>query len=363
MSFPTPMKNQGGFWRSSWYDEGGKRRWKSFGNVKKVTKGEAERRYEEWLASWVVDERVKNPGRAGLTLQDLAERYQVHAEQYYRRADGTPTREASNIAYAVAHVTEAMGDELASEFTPGKLKAVRKKMIAAGLARTTINDRVKKVRGMFKWAASEELVTAEVWHGLQAVEPLKRGRSEAKETEKVTPAPEADIEKVRPDVPTPVCALIDLQLLTGMRPGEVVLMRGCDLDMSGSEWVFEPEWHKTQHHGHERPILLGPRSQAIITPYLVHDLAAYLFRSSHHKAKLPRYTVDSYAQAIRRACNRLGVDAWSPGQLRHNAGTRLREVYGLEGAKVILGHQKVETTQVYAEADTRRARQIVAEVG
>ena len=32
--------------------------------------------------------------------------------------------------------------------------------------------------------------------------------------------------------------MIQVQLLTGMRPGEVVLMRGCDLNIANDVWEY-----------------------------------------------------------------------------------------------------------------------------
>jgi hypothetical protein len=45
------------------------------------------------------------------------------------------------------------------------------------------------------------------------------------------------------------------------------------------------------------------------------------------------------------------------------AATRLRAAYGLETARVILGHSRVETSQIYAERDLGRAAQVMGEVG
>jgi integrase len=53
---------------------------------------------------------------------------------------------------------------------------------------------------------------------------------------------------------------------------------------------------------------------------------------------------------------------WHPNQLRHTRATELRR-YGLDVAKTILGHTKVETTQVYAEKDMAAAMELVARIG
>ncbi len=65
--------------------------------------------------------------------------------------------------------------------------------------------------------------------------------------------------------------------LAGMRPGKVVLMRGCDLETTESIWVYKPMEHKTQHHGRERIIHLGPQAQGILCPLLKPDMTMFLF--------------------------------------------------------------------------------------
>jgi integrase len=98
--------------------------------------------------------------------------------------------------------------------------------------------------------------------------------------------------------------------------------------------------------------------------YPSHVRAQERKRKSDPKRK-PRdhYDVTSYRQAITRACKRAGVPAWRPNQLRHNAATRLRAEFGIDVAKAVLGHRRVETTQIYAEADRARAMQAIERVG
>ena len=66
----------------------------------------------------------------------------------------------------------------------------------------------------------------------------------------------------------PVVAMVKLQRLTGMRPGEVVLMRPCDLDISGAVWIYRPSRHKTKWRGKDRTVCLGPQVQAMLKPFL-----------------------------------------------------------------------------------------------
>jgi integrase len=54
---------------------------------------------------------------------------------------------------------------------------------------------------------------------------------------------------------------------------------------------------------------------------------------------------------------------WSPLQLRHAAATAIRSQFGLESAQVVLGHAKANTTEIYAERDLAKARQVMREIG
>ena len=53
---------------------------------------------------------------------------------------------------------------------------------------------------------------------------------------------------------------------------------------------------------------------------------------------------------------------WSPNRLRHSRATELRP-YGLDVAKTVLGHSKVETTEVYAEKDLAAAMELMGRIG
>jgi integrase len=76
-----------------------------------------------------------------------------------------------------------------------------------------------------------------------------------------------------------------------------------------------------------------------------------------------RYTTMSYGHAIAKACQRAGVPRWYPHQLRHNAATWLRKEFGLEVARVVLGHRTAAVTEVDAEVDRARAIDVMGRVG
>lgn len=336
------------------------------------------------------------PGAATtLTVSELVLKFDGWAEGYYRDADGTPTSELDWLRRSLLPVDELYGPTPAAEFGPLALKAVRQKMVEGGLSRKTVNARVNRVRRAFKWAVSEQLVPPAVIEGLRAVAALKAGRTEAKETEPVGPAPEADVAAVLPHLVPTVRAMVEVQYHTGCRPGEVRRMVPADVDRAGEVWVWRPGRHKTLYRGKARVIPLGPKCRAVLAPFLEgkgpDDLVftpaaakaeryAALRKTRKSKvqpsqvsrakppAKLKKqpaafYTVSRYAGAIAEGCARAGVPAFAPNQIRHTHGTRVRRLYGLEAAQVALGHAQANVTQVYAERDQSLAEKVAREIG
>jgi integrase len=59
----------------------------------------------------------------------------------------------------------------------------------------------------------------------------------------VLPAPLAHVEAVKRHVAPQVRAVIDLQLLTGARGGELLIMRPVDIDTTGKVWLYRPATH------------------------------------------------------------------------------------------------------------------------
>jgi len=330
---------------------------------------------------------------ADLTVNELILRFWRHVESHYRHADGTPTAEQDNFRLSLKPLKELYGHSLAANFGPLALKTVRKKMIDAKLTRSLINQRISRVKRLFKWAVAEELVPASVHYGLIAVEGLKAGRTEAKDRPQVQPVAEEHIEAVLPKLNRHVRGMVQVQRLTGMRPGEVCTLKRSEIDMSSAIWFYRPSQHKTAWRGKERLIAIGPRAQEILKEFFTPNTDDYLFsprrmmaeRAVEMRAKRKtnvqpsqkcrrktkpkrslgeRYCRQAYVYAIRRACHKVGIrPSWHPNQLRHSFGTECRKRFGLEAAQVGLGHAKADITQIYAERNVALAAHVAAEVG
>jgi integrase len=96
-------------------------------------------------------------------------------------------------------------------------------------------------------------------------------RSDALESEPITPVNVEDVTVVNPHVTRQVWAMIQLQLLTAARRGEVRMMRTRDFFTTTTPWEYHPDSHKTQLRGRSRVIFLGGRAQEVVRRFLKPD--------------------------------------------------------------------------------------------
>lgn len=374
----------------------------------------SKRAYAREVAKLAAGQRTNGPPRTrDAYVGELIAAFWDHVlVRYVKR--GIPTTERGAFRRALLPLGDLYADVRTNDFGPADLLAIRARFVADGLCRKNINRLVGRIVRCFKWGVSRHFVPAEVWQSLLSVEGIKR--QEMPDNPAVRPVSESDIEAVKPHVSRQVWGLIQLQLWTGCRPDEACAIRGADLKITGPIWEYWPESHKTEHHDKARTIFLGPQAQEAIRPFLRDDPAAYLFdprdarrewlRSIgktgdvHFSGKHQpgqRYTSNTYGRAVRNACelafgmprhlrhipsNPRGdvtatdittrrkeatewyrLHAWSPNQLRHLAATKIRAAYGIEAARIILGHSSAVTTEIYAEKDAATARTIMAQLG
>jgi hypothetical protein len=83
-----------------------------------------------------------------------------------------------------------------------------------------VNHEVGRVKRVFRWAVSEEMAPASVWHGLLACPGLRKGKSAAPESDPVKPFPLEHIDKAKAKMRPVARAMVDFMLLTGCRPNE-----------------------------------------------------------------------------------------------------------------------------------------------
>lgn len=426
-----------------------------------------EQRYHQAVAEWLAAGKFLAADPTTIAIKELVARFWHYAEDYYRTETDFRNKELEQFRLAFRPLKELYAETPATQFGPRALKAVQRRMVEMGWCRPYINKQINRIRHAFKWAVSDELIPGSVLHGLQSVPGLKRGRTDAREPKAVKPAPMNMVVAIKPFVSRQVWTMVQLQLLTAARPGEICRMQPCDIDRgvnrddghdddyfcfigdhakSGDDskvlkatftraaedgkriWVYQLEHHKTAHHGFNKKIWIGPRAQQVLAPFLLRDPEAHCFSPTESMAewrqrgsenrKTPagqgnspgtnrkdkprwtpgqRYTTSTYRLAIARACDQAfpppeplaqrddenkkewkarltkeqkaelkawrKAHRWHPHQLRHNAATYLRREFGLEAARIILGHHSTAVTEIYAEKDEQQAMEAIMKVG
>jgi integrase len=368
---------------------------------------ESKKKYARLVEAWLARQEPRKGDAEALpplaeiedvpAVNEIILVYLRYAATYYKPTEEGEEKEVGCIRDALRIVKEQYGRSPVLKFGPKALKAVREAMLERGWARTYVNHQISRIKRMFRWATEEELIPASVYHALQAVRGLRKGQPGIRESRKIRPVAVSTIKKVLAKVGPMMRAMILFQLHTGCRPGEMLRLKPRRIDRSRDVWVYRPRRHKTAHHGKRREIFIGPRAQRVLEPWLKGTAAdEFVFSPiraeelrqaerranrktplwpSHEsrllakrktdpaRAKRCRYDTASYRRAIKRACKLANVPNWAPNRLRHTAASRLRKRYGIEMARIILGHSTAFTTEIYAETDRQKAAEIMGRIG
>ncbi len=312
-----------------------------------------------------------------ITVKHVASVYHEHAKSIYPAA----SKDLARIKKLTDEIIEHYGDLAADKFGPRSLKDQRKRWIDAGNSRKYCNRLTNGVIRMYKHAVSEELVDQATWQALRAVEPLRIGQTTARETDPIQPADIAAVRATAIHLSPVLKAMLRIHIATGMRPSELCRMRPCDIDRTGEVWMYRPARHKTAGRGKTRAIPIVGDAQDALVDYLNRAQDSYCFSPAEsvawlrakqrldrkgygsyrklksHPAKRPGdcYDSHSYRRAIQSAAEQAKVAKWHPYQLRHLAGTIVRDALGPEAAQALLGHANIQMTEHYAKVTERKA--------
>ena len=365
----------------------------------KASRAEYDRLIGEWLAAGRCPTKID----PGVSVAELALAYWQFAKSYYRK-DGRPSGSMDRIRVAVRTLRTTYAQVPALEFGPLALQAIQRQLAEADRSRRYVNYLISTIKQVFRWGVSQELIPESVYRALTTVVGLRKGHTAARESKPIQPIADEMVDATLPDLPKVVADMVRFQRLAGCRPAEVCLVRPCDVDMTGEVWIYRPESHKTEHHGRERIICIGPKAQDVLRSYLLRPEECYCFSPKdserkrlagrHEKRKTPlscgnrpgsnrkrrpkrrprdRYDTNSYRRAIHRAVDLANrkrraegnelLPKWSPNRLRHSAATEIRKRFGLEAAQVTLGHANADVSQIYAERDLSLAVEVMRKIG
>lgn len=334
---------------------------------------ESRTKYKAFLTWWEEKEQALPTAAVASvrTVGDLVNTFLIHARSYYVDEAGEPTSQYHSFRCYFGQLLEHEADTSLEQFNRTRLLAQRDRW-AATVSRYTVNKALSWVRHLFRWGYRERYVSGTVLLEVRETEPLSKGRSMAREHDPVQPVPDMDLEATLMQARPQLADMLRVQVLVGCRPGELRRLRGGELVRQGSVrlqgrtiplpeglWAFLPSRHKNKHRGQVLAYWVGPQAQALLAAHLLQAGDGYLFPTRHS----PYYSREGYWRAVRNAAERAGVPAWSPGQLRHNTLSRYDNAAGIQAASTIVGHTRVETTQIYAERNLQQAAELVTKMG
>ncbi len=352
---------------------------------------EVNQRYAECLKQIVSAKQVVPRKRAKseteCTLNGLIQRYLQTAEM---RSSPKEFREDKR---ALLNLSDFCGTTPGDEFGPLALTAFQtycmtlkdqraKDQAAAQLvSRTYVNKIVKRVRHFIKWCCANEKIPAEQYHKLQTVRPLMIGDPGTRESDPILPVDDEIVQATLPFMKPVIATMVQMQLLCGMRPGEVCRMKMSDIDRKLDIWLYKVQRHKRTRNGQVLYKALNVTAQAVLKDYLREDPDEPLFsplesevlrvsqniRARRRKKIRNYYDTESYNQAIENAikkAKRAGVEIphWHALQIRHSSGTQVSQLLGQQAAQRWLGHKNLNTTNIYTESQTKELIHIAREL-
>lgn len=349
---------------------GGKEVWRTFGPWGSAA---AKLAYRRFALEWAAGQTGAGDG-AAVTVGELVVGWLAHCAATYRKRDRITSEVHCNRA-AMRPFAELYGDEPAAEFTPLRLLAVREAMVANGWVRKTVNDHVGRIVRAFAWAATSLGLPATVHAALALVEPLAGGRrADLAESEPVEPVPAEHIAAVLAGTRlhfhdgrrAVLASMIRVQLLTGLRPGELCGLTAGGIDRAREPWrcAFS-ESNKMLHKNITRVAFFGPLSRAALAPLLAGAAPGdpvFRLPPVRRGAKPAPVTTRYYRDCVADACARAKVPAWTPNQLRHNRATEVMDRYEDDRAVgSALGNSPEVSRQVYAHRPGEAVARRIAE--
>lgn len=317
-------------------------------------------------------------------VDDLCDAYVDRCRIHYRKPTGRPTKTVDNVIEALKPLRQMFGQLTARQFVeaPIHLQQIQSAMLdpdrpalstrshGGPLKPRTINDRVNWIRACFAWGA--DMAFPGLDHlGVMRLKAVRNLRCPKRRPKAVS---WDDVSDVIAHAPPKIATMIEIQWHTAMRPDEVCGLNLAELDRSADPWIYRPgsmqaHSHKSEHHGYEREIHVGPMAQSTIRSWLLRVRQpatgdpGWLFPRRGGGVSGGPMQRNSYYTAIQRCITKHGLRRWHPHQIRHAGGFRYRGEGGLDEAQVILGHQHASTTEIYAPPSKEKAIEAARRLG
>ncbi|MCG8401361.1 MAG: tyrosine-type recombinase/integrase [Firmicutes bacterium] len=210
---------------------------------------------------------------------------------------------------------------------------------------SSIGHRIRFIQSFFRWAIDE---------GHTSKNPASKLREPKLGTRVPKFLTEDDIETLRESCETPrEHAIIEFLYTTGCRIGEAVGINKSDIDWQNKSVIVRGKGDR------EREVYFNTKCRIWLKKYLEsrRDNDPALFVTERAPRKI---SISQMRGIIKKVADRAGIrTSVYPHRLRHSYATHLlNNGAPMEAIQQLLGHQKSETTQIYAQLSGERRRQL-----
>ncbi|MFJ5788995.1 site-specific tyrosine recombinase/integron integrase [Lysinibacillus sp. NPDC093197] len=256
--------------------------------------------------------------------------------QQDKKIEGYSTLTLKTYCYQYNLLLRFFGDIDMNGFNTEKLKEY---LIQSGehLKPSSLGHRIRCVKSLFRWSHEEGYI-------------LKNPAAKLKEPKLGKRIPkflsELEIEHLREACQSTMeNALFEFMYSTGCRIGEVVKLDRDDIDFRTNSVIVQGKGDK------EREVYFNTRCSIWLKRYLDEreDEDPCLFITDRKPKR--RMSIDNLRYIIKRVSNRAGIKkSIHPHQLRHSYATHMiNNGAPIDVIQSLLGHEKSETTKIYAQ--------------
>ncbi|AMX00051.1 site-specific tyrosine recombinase/integron integrase [Rummeliibacillus stabekisii] len=256
--------------------------------------------------------------------------------QQDKKIEGYSTLTLKTYCFQYNLLLRFFGDIDMNGFSTEKLKEY---LIQSGnhLKPSSLGHRIRCVKSLFRWSHEEGYI-------------LKNPAVKLKEPKLGKRIPkflsELEIEHLREACQTMMeNALFEFMYSTGCRIGEVVKLDRDDIDFRTNSVIVQGKGDK------EREVYFNTRCSIWLKRYLDEreDEDSCLFITDRKPKR--RMGIDNLRYIIKRVSNRAGIKkSIHPHQLRHSYATHMiNNGAPIDVIQSLLGHEKSETTKIYAQ--------------
>ena len=256
----------------------------------------------------------------------------------------------------VCHFLEQRGVTSVSAVKAEDLKAYIKDLEAQKLAAATVSRNIASIKAFYQYMVAQGKLTSDVSTNLKAPK-IEKKIPEILTMDEVA----ALLEQAEGDSPKEIRdkAMLELLYATGIRVTELITLKISDVNVSMS-FIMCKDAHK------ERMIPFGNKAKAALARYLdgtrdemVEDKSSDVLFANCSGKPMSR---QGFWKLIKHYAKKAGITTdITPHTLRHSFAAHLVENGAdLKSVQEMLGHSDISTTQIYANMNHNRIREVYA---